>query len=503
VLPATNAYERSHLGAASSTHDDRRVAHRRGPVPIVVTPGARPDGTPPVAATVGAVKLSLEALAARAGETVEGVRECQTVGLLGAREPFSSWEAERVRLIRFLRSRGFSLDVIAHADANEALLDRFVEHLFPAGRMPEYTLSEAVEEGEFDRGFVQRFLEAASMSDLADARGEEDLEAVRNLSVVLDAGLAEDALFQLVRVYADSLLRVAEAEVRLFHFYVHERLRAEGLTGPKLREATDAASERLLGLAEPTVLYFHRLGWRNAMRDDLALHVAQETGPSEVSDIPAQLPVGVLFADLARFTPLTEAMGDTVAAQVVDRFSTIVRATVNPWHGRVVKQIGDAFMLVFPEPRCAVECGLEIEARTAVEPQFPAVRLGAHWGEVLYREGDYVGATVNVASRVAAAAQPHELLVTAAMREHVEDLPGTEFIPLGRRALKGIAEDIELYAIRRPHADPRDRLVDPVCGMELGPTEVAARLDVGDGTRVFCSTGCLQRFVAAPDRYPS
>ena len=490
-------------GAPSSTHDDWRVALCRAPAPIVLAARDCPDGTRSVAGTVGAVKLSLEALAARAGETVEGLRECQTVGLLGAREPFSSWDAERVRLIRFLRSRGFDLDVIARADASAGLLDRFVEHLFPAGRTPEYTLAEAVEEGGFDREFVQRFLEAAGLSDLADARGDEDLEAFRNLSVVLEAGLPEEALFQLVRVYADSLLRVAEAEVRLFHFYVHERLRAEGLTGPKLREVTDAASDRLLGLAEPTVLYFHRLGWRNAMRDDLALHVAQEAGASEVSEIPAQLPVGVLFADLARFTPLTEAMGDTAAAQVVDRFSTIVRATVNPWHGRVVKQIGDAFMLVFPEPRCAVECALEIEARAAVEPQFPAVRLGAHWGEVLYREGDYVGATVNVASRVAAAAQPHELLVTAAMRKRVEDLSGTEFIPLGKRALKGIAEDIELYAIRRPHTAPNDRLVDPVCGMELGPDEVAARLDVGDGTRVFCSTGCLQRFVAAPDRHAS
>jgi adenylate cyclase len=122
---------------------------------------------------------------------------------------------------------------------------------------------------------------------------------------------------------------------------------------------------------------------------------------------------------------------------------------------------------------------------------------------VLYREGDYVGATVNVASRVAAAAQSHELLVTATMRDQIESLDGTEFIPRGKRPLKGITEEIEVYEVRRIQAGPRNRLVDPVCGMELGPTEVAARLDVGGGTRVFCSAGCLQRFVAAPDRYAS
>jgi adenylate cyclase len=447
--------------------------------------------------------LSLEELAARTRVPTETLREFQAVGLLGAGEPFSLVDAEHVRLITFLRGRGFGLDVIARSDATDGLLDRFVRHMFPAGRPAECTLAEAVDKGDFDLEFVRRFVDAAGLSDLAEANDEGGLEVVRGLVAGLDAGLPEEVLFQLVRVYADSLLRVAEAEVRLFHFYVHERLRAEGLKGRELREATDAASGRLLGLAEPTVLYFHRLGWRSALRDDLAVHVAQEAGLSEVSDVPARLPLGVLFADLANFTPLTEAMGDAVAAQVVDRFSTIVRETVNPWHGRVVKQIGDAFMLVFRDPSCALECALEIEARVADEAQFPAVRLGAHWGEVLYREGDYVGATVNVASRVAAAAQSHELLVTATMRDQIESLDGTEFIPRGKRPLKGITEEVEVYEVRRIQAGPRHRLVDPVCGMELGPTEVTARLDVGGGTRVFCSAGCLQRFVAAPDRYAS
>ena len=449
------------------------------------------------------MNLSLEELVAWSGETVEGVRDCQAAGLLGTSEPFSPADVERVRLVRFLRSRGFELDAISRADANDDLLDRFVDLLFPGGRIPAHTLEDAVDESAFESEFVQRYLEAAGLSDLADARGEEHLRVVRNLSALRDAGLPEGALLQLVRVYADSLLRVAEAEVRLFHFYVYERLRAEGLTGPKVREISEAVGDQLRGLAEPTVLYFHRLGWRSAMRDHLALHVAQELGAAEVSEVPGQLQVGVLFADLAGFTPLTEAMGDPEAARVVDRFSTIVRATVNPWHGRVVKQIGDAFMLVFPDPSCTVECALEIEARSADEPRFPAVRLGAHWGEVLYREGDYVGATVNIASRVAATARPHELLVTAAIREQVEEVPDAEIVTRGQRTLKGVAEEIELFEVRRPSVARHDRLLDPVCGMELGPMDVAARLDVDGDALVFCSAGCLQRFVAARERYTS
>jgi YHS domain-containing protein len=87
------------------------------------------------------------------------------------------------------------------------------------------------------------------------------------------------------------------------------------------------------------------------------------------------------------------------------------------------------------------------------------------------------------------------------MREQIEDLPGAEFVPVGKRSLKGIADDVAVYRVRRPRADALERYVDVVCGMELRPDEVSARLDVGSRTQVFCSSECLQRFVAAPERY--
>lgn len=339
------------------------------------------------------------------------------------------------------------------------------------------------------------------MTESGHAAGDDDVESLRLLATALEAGLPEPALMQMVRVYADSLRRVAEAEVRLFHFYVHERLQAEGVTGQELTETTEAASDQLRVIVEPAILHFHNKGWIHAVRDDVALHVAQEAGEREISDVPGALPVAVVFADLSRFTPLTEVMGDAAAAEVIERFATIVRAAVGPWQGRVVKQIGDAFMLVFFEPGAAIACALEIEERSGGESHFPAVRMGAHWGEVLYREGDYVGSTVNMASRVADAAEPHELLVTATARQTAGELPGVEFVPRGKRALKGLTEEPELYAARRQLAPAREKLVDPVCGMELHPEEVAARLEVGGGLRSFCSSECLQLFVAAPERY--
>ena len=76
---------------------------------------------------------------------------------------------------------------------------------------------------------------------------EQDVEAMKRIAAVLDAGFPLVALLQLVRVYAQSIRKIAEAEVRLFHLYVHEPLIAEGVDaladgggdgGPRARPAS-------------------------------------------------------------------------------------------------------------------------------------------------------------------------------------------------------------------------------------------------------------------------
>jgi class 3 adenylate cyclase/YHS domain-containing protein len=301
-------------------------------------------------------------------------------------------------------------------------------------------------------------------------------------------------------VYADGLARVADAEARLFHFYVYARLRTQGFSA---REALEAAmAERFIPMSEPNVLYFHRKGWQKACRDDAVLHLEENMGRAEDAEFPGQLRVAVAFVDLSDFTALAEAMGDDVAARVLERFSRVVRDAAGRWEGRVIKQIGDAFMMVFHEAREAVECLVEIDALAAEQPQFPAVRGGIHFGPVLYREGDYFGSSVNITARLVAEAERHQVLVTDVVRKAAAGSADVEFIPLGRRRLRGIVDEVELFAVeRRAGVRMPGRAVDPVCGMELDAHEIAARLSVGSRERVFCSEQCLQRFVAAPEHY--
>ena len=77
----------------------------------------------------------------------------------------------------------------------------------------------------------ERFWEASGLVGQSELGSDDDVAFLRALRIALDAELPVDGLMQLVRVYADAMARVAEAEATVFHFQMHDRLRAEGLSG--------------------------------------------------------------------------------------------------------------------------------------------------------------------------------------------------------------------------------------------------------------------------------
>jgi class 3 adenylate cyclase/YHS domain-containing protein len=443
--------------------------------------------------------LSVEELAGAVGTDADAVRAWSGLGLLsgdddGQRFPFA--EIERARLIVYAERRGVSAIDIADACRTQGdVLGQFVALI--TGGMPRRGRRPADVAGAvgLDPDTLRRIWVASGLGDQDEAY-DEDVQSLRWLAVVRDAGLPEEALVQLVRVYADAIGRVAEAESRVFHYYVHERLRADGLEGEALTAATTAYSEPLVGLAEPALLYFHRKAFQRALREDFLLHLTEAVTPP--GENAGEMTATILFVDLAGFTPLAEAMGDTVAALIVERFSHLVREALTDHVGKVVKQIGDEFMLIFTNPTDAIACGIDIGDAVAAEDQFPTVRIGAHHGPLLYREGDYIGITVNIAARVAGVADRKQFLITDALRDAARLPNDAELVTIGPRPLKGISGELVLHAVQ--HARPRpDRVIDPVCHMSLDPMTAAVVADWRDLRLHFCSADCAERFFADPE----
>jgi adenylate cyclase len=442
--------------------------------------------------------MSAEDLAAAVGSERDTVLEWHALGLLVSDgERFTLEDVERGRLILYVERRGISATDIAAACRSQGdLLAQFVALATGGAPRRGWPIDEVPAATGMDAVTLRRVWVASGLGDQDEAY-EEDIDALRTVAAVLAAGMPEDAVVQLIRVYADALGRVAEAENRLFHYYVHERFRAEGLQGEELMAATNDVADPIIGLVEPTVLYFHRKAFQRASRDDFVLHLMEATTPPEQAT--GEMTATIVFADLSGFTPLTESMGDAAAAELVERFSELARDAASRHDGKVVKQIGDEFMLVFADPGDAVRFGLELDDAVTAEPQFLGLRMGAHHGSLLYREGDYIGTTVNMAARVAATATRHQFLVTEALRREARLADDAEVVPAGRHALKGISGEIELHEVRR--GSRPDRVIDPVCGMVLDPTAVAARVRSHGVEVPFCSVECAERFRADPERY--
>lgn len=213
-------------------------------------------------------------------------------------------------------------------------------------------------------------------------------------------------------------------------------------------------------------------------------------------------PATFVFADIAGFTALTEAHGDEDAAALAAAFYAAVKAELSRCGGTHVKSIGDALMLRVPDPAQAVELGVRIAGELMRDHGSPAVRVGMHHGSAVERDGDFFGATVNLAARVSAAAVGGEVLLTAATAALAPAPEGVVYESRGRRELRNVREPVELVAaVRAGEATAANLTLDPVCRMAVDPDRAAGRL-VHDGTVwFFCSLECAGHFAHHPDRF--
>jgi len=152
----------------------------------------------------------------------------------------------------------------------------------------------------------------------------------------------------------------------------------------------------------------------------------------------------VLFTDIVGSTERSSELGDRAWRALLEAHDATVRALVDRHGGRLVKTLGDGCLAAFDGPRRGVVAAEAIIAASATLGL--DVRAGLHSGEVeVLQTGDIAGIAVHIASRVASAASPGQILVTRTVRDLVI---GSElaFTDQGEHRLKGVDEPWLLYA---------------------------------------------------------
>ncbi|MBP6627837.1 MAG: YHS domain-containing protein [Kofleriaceae bacterium] len=207
-----------------------------------------------------------------------------------------------------------------------------------------------------------------------------------------------------------------------------------------------------------------------------------------------------VFADLAGYTALTEAHGDEDAAQVATEFHELAKHCL-PAGSRIVKTIGDAVMVVAPSIGDGIATAVRVAATIAGQARFPAVRIGIHAGPAASRDGDYFGAAVNIAARVAALARAGEIVCTEAVAAVAVARALAPARPMGTVRLKNVSMPLALFELGTGAPTGRLHHLDPVCRMQIDPATAATTLAQDGVLLYFCSAGCRARFEAAPEAY--
>ena len=388
-------------------------------------------------------EMTLREAAARAEVTPATLRRWVREGVIPTYD--GSWSASavgRARMVARLRERGHSLAEIRRATEEGRLAFGYIEELFPLDREEVFSLREAARETGLEPALIERIVGALGFSpQRAAALHADDLQLLRYVSAVLEAGLPLVAMLQLVRVYGQAMSMVADAEVKLFHLYVHEPLMRSGASGMETAEEMLALTREVLPLASPVMDQVHHRYLQHFLEQDVVGHMESDLD-GEALDL-GRLRVAIAFADLAGYTRLTEEEGELEAVDAVERFVEAVETTL-PDEARIVKTIGDEAMVVGSDPAALIDWAVGFQRLYSVRP---LPRIAVHYGAALYRDGDYYGRAVNIASRVAARSGPGEVLVTRPVVEHSG--PHLEFERLGEVRLKGFTEATEIFLARQ------------------------------------------------------
>ncbi|HWK27722.1 MAG TPA: adenylate/guanylate cyclase domain-containing protein [Solirubrobacter sp.] len=341
----------------------------------------------------------------------------------------------QARIVARMRARGQSLDQLRRAAKEGRLAYGYLEDLFPPGE-GAYGLDEAARRTGLEPELIRRVWAAAGFSaGSLEQLTEDDLLLLRRFAAVLDAGLPLVAFLQLVRVYGLALAQIADAEVKLFHLYVHEPLIRDGAPVLDIAESLADLTSEVLPLAGPIMDAAHRKLLRHFLEQDVVGHLELASDEAALGRVR----VAIAFADLAGYTRLTEEAGEEEALEVVERFVALVGETL-PDDARVIKTIGDEVMVVGSEPAALADWAVGMVERSTARPR---PRIGLHVGSALYRDGDYYGRAVNLAARVGARATGGEVLVTRPVKEAAGR--NLTFTAIGAVKLKGFDEATELF----------------------------------------------------------
>jgi adenylate cyclase len=203
-------------------------------------------------------------------------------------------------------------------------------------------------------------------------------------------------------------------------------------------------SEEAIALAKDTLpsldtllVYMYRRHLAAATEQNLLISASGE----------GAVTMSVGFADLSRFTSVSRELEPSELAALIEGFTGEASDVIVQHGGRLVKTIGDEVMFASLEGAPAASIALDLLEAVSPDKGYPALRVGLATGDVIAREGDLFGPTVNLANRLVVIARPGTALIDRTTRDALADDARFDTMPLAHRHLKGVGR-VRPYRLR-------------------------------------------------------
>jgi class 3 adenylate cyclase len=159
----------------------------------------------------------------------------------------------------------------------------------------------------------------------------------------------------------------------------------------------------------------------------------------------------ILFTDIVDSTLLTQQIGDEAAMKLLRVHDLIVRDALADLGGREIKHTGDGIMASFVSAAAAVRCATRIQNELSKrngdgEDEPLKIRIGMAAGEPVEHHDDLFGATVQLAARLCALAEPEQIMAANVVRDLCLGKKFS-FRDHGEKELKGFNRAVSVYEV--------------------------------------------------------
>lgn len=394
------------------------------------------------------MQYTIEEAAKRAGVAEDSVAKYAGLGLIDVEEAgeFSDEDIRRVQVFQTLEQAGLPIEGVATLVKAGHLSLEFIEAAgqYVFAPLSDRTFAEVSESTGIPMETLASIRESLGgvPPDPDDLLGEEELDILALVEFQSSLGFRARAIEQALRVYGESLRRMAETEAEWFRSEIVGPILESGRTEQDVVRLTSEIAPRLAELSDEAVLaIYHRQqrhAWSVNIIDGIAMGLERAGLHQRAQTTPA-----MCFLDITGYTRLTEERGDRAAADFAEQTRRLVDRPAVATGGRAVKWLGDGVMFYFATPKSAVDAALTMVSAVA-EAGTATAHVGIHAGPVVFREGDYYGHTVNVAARIGGFARPGEILVSQQVVDAV-DSESVTFTAIGPVELKGLGDSLSLY----------------------------------------------------------